>query len=63
VDGKSIKVCEGLSAGFFDRLQVLVNEFHRRGILYFDLRHKSNVIVRNGDPFIIWFLNRIVRGD
>lgn len=55
VDGKSIKECEGLSAGFFDRLQDMVNEFHRRGILYFDLRHKSNVIVRKGDPFIIDF--------
>jgi len=53
IDGKSIKEFKNLDADFFKILQGLMDEFHRRGILYFDLRHKSNVIIRGGMPFIV----------
>ncbi len=53
VEGQPIDAFRGLDEAFFRRLENLVEEIHRRGVLHFDLRHKSNIIVKNGYPYII----------
>jgi len=55
IEGNSIKDNRNLPAEFFDKLEKLVSAMHERGVLYFDLRHKSNVLVSNGEPVIIDF--------
>ncbi|MCD6413064.1 MAG: hypothetical protein J7L54_02835 [Elusimicrobia bacterium] len=53
IDGQPIDAFSGLDEKFFRRLEKLVGEIHSRGVLHFDLRHKSNIIVRGGYPYII----------
>ena len=55
IEGNSIKENKNLPAEFFIKLRKIVTEIHSRGVLYFDLRHKSNVLVTNGEPVIIDF--------
>ena len=55
IEGNSIKENKNLPTEFFVKLTEIVSKIHSRGVLYFDLRHKSNVLVSNGAPVIIDF--------
>ncbi|MEA2081639.1 MAG: hypothetical protein U9O97_02740 [Elusimicrobiota bacterium] len=55
MEGDSIKDNKNLPGEFFTKLRKIVTEIHSRGVLYFDLRHKSNVLVSKGEPVIIDF--------
>ncbi|PIV18490.1 MAG: hypothetical protein COS41_04170 [Elusimicrobia bacterium CG03_land_8_20_14_0_80_50_18] len=55
IEGNSIKDHKDLPAEFFDKLTQLVSAIQCCGVLYFDLRHKSNLLVRDGEPVLIDF--------
>lgn len=50
-----------LAPGFVDRLEAVVDEMHRRGVVHLDLRHRSNVLAdRAGEPVVIDFASALV---
>ena len=54
IEGESIKKYKNLSSVFFEKLSRLMDEIHSRGVLYFDLRHMSNLLVGRGEePFLV----------
>ncbi|MBU3955802.1 hypothetical protein KJ633_05010 [bacterium] len=55
IEGNSINENRNLPVEFFVKLRKIISEIHSRGVLYFDLRHKSNVLVKSGEPVIIDF--------
>jgi predicted Ser/Thr protein kinase len=51
------------NADFYDRLQVCVNELHRRGIAHLDLFTRKNILVTaSGQPMLIDFSNAFMAG-
>lgn len=49
-----------LRPGFVDRLEAVLLEMHRRGIVHLDLRHRSNVLAdRDGDPVVLDFASAL----
>ena len=57
IEGDEIKKCRHLlSNNFFDQLLQIADNLHSRGVLHFDLGHKSNIMVDlQGNPAIIDF--------
>lgn len=53
----------GLPDSFLERLQALVLELHRRGIVHLDLRQKRNIIIREeGSPAVVDFASAVYLG-
>ncbi|MFO0689307.1 MAG: hypothetical protein U0900_11425 [Myxococcota bacterium] len=49
-----------LQPGFVDRLEAVIVEMHRRGIVHLDLRHRSNVLADGrGEPVVLDFASAI----
>lgn len=56
VEGHPLQRNEQLGDEFFDRLDALMDELHRRGIAYVDLEKRENILVRDdGRPCLIDF--------
>ncbi|MEW6665196.1 MAG: RIO1 family regulatory kinase/ATPase [Thermodesulfobacteriota bacterium] len=57
VDGESLENLEArrrLPKSFFDELEALVREVHRRGLVHCDLKRAPNILVgRDGKPYIL----------
>ncbi|MBY0398886.1 hypothetical protein K2X89_01225 [Myxococcota bacterium] len=50
-----------LPPGFVDRLEGVIAEMHRRGVVHLDLRHRSNVLAaRDGEPVVLDFASALV---
>ncbi len=62
VEGHSLQKGEAISPEFFDQLENLIAEIHRRGMAYVDLEKRENIIVGDdGRPHLIdfqiaWFM-------
>ncbi|HKB06907.1 MAG TPA: phosphotransferase, partial [Candidatus Polarisedimenticolia bacterium] len=62
VPGRSLAACRpgDLQAGFFDRLERLLDEIHTRGVAHGDL-HRHDVLVGGGEePFLVDFSTSVV---
>jgi predicted Ser/Thr protein kinase len=56
VSGRPIQRGETLQPSFFSRLEQVLREIHKRGVVHLDLRHKGNILVSDsGEPFLIDF--------
>jgi len=56
VEGHPLQPKERVDDRFFDRLERLLGELHRRGIAYVDLEKRENILVgRDGQPWLIDF--------
>ena len=50
-----------LPSGFVARLEEVIDEMHRRGVVHLDLRHRSNVLAgRDGEPVVLDFASALV---
>ena len=61
IDGKTLgKYKAGdLPDAFFDRFCDTVRAMHGRGVVHLDLRQKKNIIVADGQPWILDFANAV----
>ena len=56
VPGRPIQRGERLQPSFFSDLEQVLKEFHERGVVHLDLRHKGNILIsERGEPFLIDF--------
>lgn len=56
VEGRPLKPHDRFSVKFFDQLDELLAEVHRRGIVYMDLHKRENVLLgADGRPYLIDF--------
>ena len=56
VPGRPIHRGERLQPSFFSDLEQVLKEFHERGVVHLDLRHKGNILIsEKGEPFLIDF--------
>ena len=58
VDATNLRQLEApdLPAGFFDELQQCVDRLHARGVVHFDLRHRTNILAgADGKPRLVDF--------
>jgi len=53
IDGIPSKKAKNLPEEFFERLKNLISRMHKKNIYHFDLRHLSNILVKDGNPYII----------
>ena len=56
VPGRPIRREESLQPSFFSDLEQVLREFHGRGVVHLDLRHKGNILIsEKGEPVLIDF--------
>jgi RIO-like serine/threonine protein kinase len=56
VPGRPIRRGESLQPSFFSDLEQVLREFHGRGVVHLDLRHKGNILISGkGEPVLIDF--------
>jgi predicted Ser/Thr protein kinase len=56
VPGRPIRRGESLQPSFFSDLEQVLREFHGRGVVHLDLRHKGNILIsERGEPVLIDF--------
>ena len=49
-----------LPPGFLEELEEAIDEMHRRGVVHFDLRHRSNILAgRDGRPVLLDFASAL----
>ena len=56
IEGRSLDDCSDIPEGFFDRLRELLDQVHRRNVVYLDLNKRGNILVGDdGRPYLIDF--------
>ena len=56
IPGRSILRGDPLPPSFFQELERVLGDIHKRGVVHMDLRHKGNILVsEKGEPFLIDF--------
>jgi len=56
IEGRSLDDCSDIPDGFFDRLRELLDQVHRRNVVYLDLNKRGNILVGDdGRPYLIDF--------
>ncbi len=56
IEGSSLDDCSDIPEGFFDRLRELLDEVHRRNVVYLDMNKRGNIIVgEDGRPYLVDF--------
>ncbi len=59
-EGLSRSLRSRLPSGFLRELSATIDEFHRRGVVHLDLRHRSNILAgRDGRPVVIDFASAL----
>jgi hypothetical protein len=56
IEGRSLDDCSDIPEGFFDRLRELLDQVHRRNVVYLDMNKRGNIIIgEEGQPYLVDF--------
>jgi hypothetical protein len=56
IEGRSLDDRSDIPEGFFDRLRELLDQVHRRNVVYLDMNKRGNIIIgEEGQPYLVDF--------